>query len=158
MVGATGRVSRVKSAGSREPGSSEPGSIWPGSTYPITPIKIEYLRSSPSYHYHHITGNVIFTGLDDRTAGESGIQPLSPGERLIPKSRWGTVSSYLSRVLTLHKIVLETLSYEMKSKMTCWLTKKLVIFRLDFCPNIRSKFVILFEILIGSTVLRLYQF
>ena len=36
------------------------------------------------------------TGLDDRTDGESGSQPLSPGERLIPKSRWGTVSSYLS--------------------------------------------------------------
>ena len=39
----------------------------------------------------------VSTGLDDRTAGESGHLPLSQGERRIPKSRWGTVSSYLSQ-------------------------------------------------------------
>lgn len=39
--------------------------------------------------------NVISGSVDDRTAGERGAAPLQPGERLIRKSRYDSIDSYL---------------------------------------------------------------
>lgn len=39
--------------------------------------------------------NVIAGSVDDRTLGERGVGPLQPGERLIRKSRYDSIDSYL---------------------------------------------------------------
>ncbi len=38
--------------------------------------------------------------MDCRTRGERGLEPLKPGERRIPKSRYDSISSYLSNCAT----------------------------------------------------------
>ena len=38
--------------------------------------------------------------MDCRTRGERGLEPLKPGEKRIPKSRYASISSYLSKCAT----------------------------------------------------------
>ncbi|WVR06617.1 hypothetical protein IAU60_003649 [Kwoniella sp. DSM 27419] len=67
---------------------------------PVAPIMLALTAASPAFRGQladvDARWNVIAASVDDRTEAERGLKPLAEGERRIPKSRYDSVSLYLS--------------------------------------------------------------
>uniref|UniRef100_A0A6A7G5Y0 Glutamate--cysteine ligase n=2 Tax=Hirondellea gigas TaxID=1518452 RepID=A0A6A7G5Y0_9CRUS len=66
----------------------------------LGPIMLALTASTPFHHGQiadtDVRWNAIAQSVDDRTPGERGVAPLKDGEQRIPKSRYDSVSSFIS--------------------------------------------------------------
>ena len=67
---------------------------------PVCPILLALTAASPIFKGlladMDCRWNIISASVDCRTRGERGLEPLKEGEKRIPKSRYATISSYIS--------------------------------------------------------------
>lgn len=67
---------------------------------PLCPIGLALSAASPIYRGYmsdwDARWSIISQSVDDRTDGERGVSPLQPDERVIAKSRYDSIDSYLS--------------------------------------------------------------